>query len=197
MTKLKFIFELHDKLSHLPQDEVEERINFYSEMIEDRMEEGLSEEEAVAAIGSVEKIAEEIEAEISGAKTLSEKVKPKRRLKAWEITLLALGSPVWLALLIAAAAVILSIYISILAVIVSLWAVFSALAASAVGICGGGIVFICLGHAPSGIAMIGAGLVCAGLSVISFFGCMAATKGIVNFTKFALKKLFAKKEGVK
>lgn len=197
MTKLKFILALHDRLSHLPQNEVEERLSFYSEMIEDRMEEGIPEEEAVAAVGSVEGIAEEIEAEISGAKDVLEKSKPKRRLKAWEIVLLALGSPVWLSLLIAAAAVILSIYISILAVIVSLWAVFSALAASAVGICGGGIVFICLGHAPSGIAMIGAGLVCAGLSILSFFGCMAATKGMVNLTKLVLKKCLSKKEGVK
>ena len=53
MTKLQFLLALHDKLTGLPRDEVEERLNFYSEMIEDRMEDGLSEEEAVAAIGSV------------------------------------------------------------------------------------------------------------------------------------------------
>ena len=49
MTKLKFLFELRDRLEGLPYDEVEERLNFYSEMIEDRMEEGLSEEEAAKA----------------------------------------------------------------------------------------------------------------------------------------------------
>lgn len=194
MTKLKFILTLHDKLSHLPQSEVEERLNFYSEMIEDRIEEGMSEDEAVAAVGSLEDIAEQIEAEISGAKTPSEKVKPKRHLKAWEITLLVLGSPVWASLLIAAFAVILSLYISLWAVLISLWAVFSALAVSAVGICIVGVAFICLGHAASGIAMIGAGFVCTGLSVFTFFGCIAATKGTVNLTKLAFKSSFAKKE---
>ena len=57
MTKLKFLLSLHDKLSDLPQNEVEERLSFYSEMIEDRMEEGVSEEEAVSARGSVDEIA--------------------------------------------------------------------------------------------------------------------------------------------
>ena len=43
MTKLDFLMQLHSKLEKLPQDELEERLNFYSEMIDDRMEEGLSE----------------------------------------------------------------------------------------------------------------------------------------------------------
>lgn len=39
MTKLQFLMALHEKLSGLPREE--ERLSFYSEMIEDRMEEGL------------------------------------------------------------------------------------------------------------------------------------------------------------
>ena len=46
MTKLSFLFSLREKLSALPTEEAEERLRSYSEMIEDRMEEGLSEEEA-------------------------------------------------------------------------------------------------------------------------------------------------------
>ncbi|MBR4295688.1 MAG: DUF1700 domain-containing protein, partial [Clostridia bacterium] len=82
MTKLKFIMSLHDKLSGLPQKEIEERLNFYSEMIEDRMEEGLSEEEAVAAIGSVDEIAEQIVADTPLSKIAKEKIKLTRRLGA-------------------------------------------------------------------------------------------------------------------
>jgi uncharacterized membrane protein len=41
MTKLQFLMALHEKMSGLPREEVEERLEFYSEMIEDRMEEGL------------------------------------------------------------------------------------------------------------------------------------------------------------
>ena len=60
MTKLEFALELTGPLSFLPWEETEERVNFYSEMIDDRMEEGFSEEEAVAQIGSVEEIAAQI-----------------------------------------------------------------------------------------------------------------------------------------
>ena len=119
MTKIKFLLELHEKLSGLPQDEVEERLNFYSEMIEDRIEEGLLEEEAVAAVGSVDEIAAQIIADIPLVKIAKEKMKPKRQLKAWEIVLLVLGSPIWFSLIVAAFSVILSLYVLLWAVIIN------------------------------------------------------------------------------
>ena len=54
MNKQEFVERLRKGLSGLPQDDIEERLTFYSEMIDDRMEEGLSEEEAVGEIGSVD-----------------------------------------------------------------------------------------------------------------------------------------------
>ena len=39
MTKQEFLAELRRGLSGLPQNDIEERLNFYSEMIDDRMEE--------------------------------------------------------------------------------------------------------------------------------------------------------------
>ena len=50
MNKQEFLKNLRVSLSNLPQEEIEERIIFYSEMIDDRIEEGLSEEEAKAMI---------------------------------------------------------------------------------------------------------------------------------------------------
>ena len=80
MTKLQFLLSLHNKLSGLPQNEIEERLNFYSEMIEDRIEDGLSEEEAVSEIGTVDEIAEQIVSDIPLTKIAKEKIKPKRRI---------------------------------------------------------------------------------------------------------------------
>ena len=65
-------------------------------MIDDRMEEGLAEEEAVSSFGTPEEIADQILSEIPLSRLVRERVKPKRALKAWEIVLLVLGSPVWL-----------------------------------------------------------------------------------------------------
>lgn len=191
MTKLSFLLALNDKLSGLPRKEVEERLRFYSEMIEDRMEEGLTEEEAVAAVGRIDEITEQIEAEIPAEK------KPVKHFKAWEIVLLALGSPLWFSLLIAAASVVLSLYVVLWSLVASAWSVFVSLIS-----CGfAGVVFgigmIVGKFALPGVAMIGAGMVLAGLSVFAFWGCMEATKGTVKLTALiskGIKKRFAGKE---
>ena len=60
MDKAQFLEELKRRLSGLPQSELEERLLFYSEMIDDRVEDGLTEEEAVAGIGSVDALVEQI-----------------------------------------------------------------------------------------------------------------------------------------
>ena len=60
MTKQEFISELRDKLSRFPKQEVEERLDFYSEMIDDRIEDGLTEEAAISDLGTSDEIAAQI-----------------------------------------------------------------------------------------------------------------------------------------
>lgn len=197
MSKQEFLAQLRKGLYGLPQDDIEERLTFYSEMIEDRIEEGLSEEEAVSAVGPVDEIVAQVVADIPLTKIAKEKIKPKRRLKAWEIVLLALGSPIWLSLGIAAAAVILSLYVSLWSVIISLWAVFGSLIGCSFGSMVAGLILTCSGNVLTGIAMISAGIVCAGLSIFMFYGCKAATKEILTLTKKIavwVKNCFIKKE---
>ena len=63
MNKEEFLSELRTKLSGLPQEDIEERISFYSEMIDDRIDEGMDEEAAVAAVGHLDDIEARIHAE--------------------------------------------------------------------------------------------------------------------------------------
>ena len=44
MDKQAFLNRLREGLNGLPQDDIAERLNFYSEMIDDRVENGMSEE---------------------------------------------------------------------------------------------------------------------------------------------------------
>lgn len=180
MSKQEFLEQLRKGLSGLPQSDAEERLTFYSEMIDDRIEEGISEEEAVLAVGTVDEIVAQIIADIPLAK---QRIKSKRRLKAWEIVLLALGCPIWLSLGIAAIAVIASLYISLWAVIISLWAVFVLVTGCSFGSIASGVIFLCNQNVSTGIAMIGVGIICAGLCIFMFYGCRAATKGILILTK--------------
>ena len=197
MTKLEFIFSLRDKLSGLPEDEVRDRIGFYIEIIEDRIEEGVSEENAVADMGSVDDIAAQILSEVPLVKIVKEKIKPKRSLSAWEIVLIILGFPVWFPLLVAVFAIVISLYAVIWSLIISLWAVGASLFACFIGGILGGLIFIIGGNTPSGLATISAGLVCAGLAIFMTYGCCKATRGAVTLTKkiaLGIKRLFVKKE---
>ena len=197
MTKTEFISELRSKLSGLPKKEIEERLNFYSEIIDDQMEEGISEQDAVLSIGNVEEIAEQIVSDTPLSKIIKESAAQKRHFKVWEIVLLVLGSPVWLSLLIAALAVIFSVYVSLWAVIISFWSVFISVTATGFGGVLGGIILILFGKQISGIALIGASVVCAGISIFIFMGCRFTTKLIIHLTRkllLKIKNFFIKKE---
>lgn len=197
MNKEAFILALGERLSELPWDEVDERLNFYLEMIDDRMEEGLSEEEAVAAVGSVDEIVSQILADIPLSTLMRKKLKPKHRLGTGATVLLILGSPVWLPLLIAGAAVVLSLYIALWAVVISLWAVFVSLLGCALGCLVAGIALAAKSDAVTGLALAGFGLICAGLSIFAFFGCKAVTIGTAQIARhffIGIKKRLAGKE---
>jgi len=196
MNKVEFIFGLYEKLGGVPHEEIDDRVSFYLEMIDDRVEEGLSEEDAVSAIGSVDEIAEQIVADIPMSRLVKEKIRPKKKLKAWEVILLALGSPVWLPLLMAAFAVVLSLYISLWSIVISLWAVFVSFAECALGGAAACIVFLLSGNVRPGIAVLGAGIVCAGLAILMFYVCRAVTRGTVLLAKKCageIKKCFIKR----
>lgn len=199
MSKQEFLTNLRSKLKGLPEQDINRSLEFYSEMIDERIEEGVLEEDAVSDIGEVDEIASQILADTPITKLIKEKIKTKRKISVFEIVLLILGSPIWLSLLIAAFAVIISLYVSLWAIIISFWAVFVSLIACAIGGIVSGIALACFSDKISGLATIGAGIVLGGLSIFAFFGCKAATKGAVFLTKkFALwiKKCFVKKEEV-
>ena len=197
MSKQEFLQQLRNGLNGLPKEEIEERITFYSEMIDDRMEDGLSEEDAVAQIGPVDEIVSQIVGDIPLTKYIKEKITPKRKLSTWEIVLLVLGSPIWLSLLVALASAVFLVYMALWAVVISLWAVFGAFVACGFSGVIAGIGYIIGGHGLSGIVVIGAGFICAGLSIFLLYGCKAATNGIITILKKFLlwiKRRFIKKE---
>ena len=183
MSKQEFLQRLKNALAGLPQEDIEERVSFYNEMIDDRMEDGLTEAEAVAEIGAVEEISAQIVAETPFPKLVKEKIRRKQGLRVWEIILLVLGSPIWLSLLIAVFAVIFSAYIVFWSLIISLWAVEVSFLVSAFASVIMGIVFAFKGNGAFGIALVSAGILLAGLSVFLFFGCREASRGILILTK--------------
>ncbi len=196
MNKTEFMFELGRALEGLPKDDIIEKLSFYEEMIADRMEEGESEEEAVAAIGDVSKIAIEIIDEIPLTKIVKEKVKPKRKIRAWEIVLLVAGSPLWIVLGVAALAIIISLYAVLWALVACAWSSFGMFAGCAIGGVVGGVIIAVFKNTVGGGVLIAGGLVCAGLAILSFLGSLEATVGVAKLAKtivLGIKKMFMKK----
>ncbi len=203
MTKQEFLTQLQSGLSVLTETDAQERLNFYSEMIDDRIEEGLSEEDAVAQIGDVEKIVASILAEIpqrasekqEASETITKVEKPthkaetppkkqKKGMETWQILLLILGFPLWLPLLAVAFSLVITLIAVLWSVVATLWgALFVTLAACGIGLTLNGLGCMIAGQWIVGAAVLGAGLACAGLAIFAFFGCIYTTKGAAWLTK--------------
>ena len=185
MDKLDFLMQLENLLHQLTKADRQRSIDYYGEIIDDRMEDGLSEEEAVAAVGTAEEVAQSILAETPVPVEIKT---AKRRLQWWEIVLLILGSPIWVALLVSVLAVLFSVWVSLWTVVISLYATAVALGASAIGCMFGSFFMIDTGNG-SFLAAWGAALVCAGLCVLLWLLSNLAAKGMVKLTKLTLKGL--------
>lgn len=172
MTKKEFMKGLKKKMSGLAAEERKERLSFYSEMIDDRMEEGMSEEEAVAAVGSAEGIVPEEE---------------HRKSNGLMIALAIVGFPIWMPLLSAAFSVVISLYAVVWSLVVALWAIEVSLAASAFGfvLCAG--VFAWQGFGIQAALVVGAGIFCAGVAIFGAFGCKGATVGAARLSVIPVK----------
>lgn len=197
MDKLDFLLALSNRLDVLSDADQRASLDYYSEILDDLMETGMSETDAVASLGSVDAIAEEILMDIPLPKLVKAKMKKSRRLSGLEITLLAVGFPIWFPIATTLLAVIFSVYISLWAVVVSLYAADLSFAVATPAGLAASILLFCTGQPMGGLLFLGAALVCAGLSILLFFGCNAAAKGVWRLGKLTLrgiKACFVKKE---
>ena len=121
MKKKQFLKQLKSSLSRLPAGEKRERLDFYSEIIDDKIEEGMTEEEALKDVGSVNEIAVKI---LNENKLLTKvEKKEKRPLTAGEKVVMIIGAPLWIPIAIACAAIIFSGYVVAYALLLTLWAI--------------------------------------------------------------------------
>lgn len=171
MTKQEFLKRLQDGLSGLPQSDIEDQLRFYSEMIDDRIEDGLSEEESVRLTGDPQEIAQRIIRETPISRLVKEKVRNRAPLGTLAIVLLVLGFPLWFPMVITFFAVLFSIF-------VAMWATNFALAVSAPALLFGSISLFIKGNITQGFLAIGGAMVTAGLAILLFFAFKAITKAV-------------------
>ncbi len=189
MDKKEYLRELADALGSLPKKEIENSVGFYSEMIDDRIESGMSEAEAIKDLGAPTDAAREIRMNMplpTLIRSEYKKRKPKRSLRVSEILLIVLGSPIWISLLAVAFSLLLSVYIVIWSLYISLWAADITLFGS--GIAGIITFFSSLIASPAyAFLQLGVGLFALGLCIPMFFICVKSFRYFVKFNVQIIK----------
>ena len=196
MRKQDFIKELRLNLSFLPKEEIDDRISFYSELIDDKIEEGVKEEDAIKSIGNINEIIDQIINDMPLSKIAKDKIKPKRKLSGLEITLIIVGSPIWLSILLSLIAVLFSLYIIGWSIVISIWAILISLIAVLVA----GIVLTIISLFSNiyivALSYLGATLVILGLTILMHYVCKIITKLYIKITKLivlSIKKKMLKR----
>ena len=119
MNKQEYLAQLRAALACLPEGEIEESVAFYTEMIDDRVADGLTEEEATAQLDDPKAAARAIIADLPVVPRTVVRTKQRNRALYW--TLVILGSPLWLTLLLAAGMLVLAGLLTIWCLILGLW----------------------------------------------------------------------------
>ena len=187
MTKQVFLSSLEEKLQGLPKQDIDERLSFYSEMIDDRIDEGKSEEEAVDELGDIDKIVEEIAKETSLVKLVTHKIKPKRKLRVWEIILIAVGFPLWFPLLITAFVLALVAYLLIWILVIVCYVTEISLVVTSIG---SSIAFaLLLAQGNMQMIYIAVSILAAGGAILFAFACYGSTKATLKLSKTIITKI--------
>ncbi|MCI9575869.1 MAG: DUF1700 domain-containing protein [Clostridiales bacterium] len=198
MNKLQFLDELEKRLSKLSDIERKKSLGYYAEMIDDRIEDGMSEEEAVEALGNIDEIVKTILLDTSFPTLVKAKIKRKPGSKIYHDLLIILGFPFWFPILVSLLLLALSVYILIWTCIITLWTTVASL------ILGGlfATVFSCYqfpSNLASGLFFFGSSVCCIGLGIFAFWGTKFLSKKLVQatvlFTYFIKSLLIKKKEG--
>ncbi len=190
MNKQDFLKVLASRIQILPAAEQVKSLEYYEEMIQDGMEAGKSEEEAVEALGSIEDITQEILINAPIASLVKSRTFAKKRSKG-EIALLILGAPLWLPLLLSAAAIVLSVYLLVWTLAAVLFAIVLSFGASALITMAGAVFNLTHGRMLQAVFLIGASSLLVGLAFLTFVLSRIFALWLVRITIRCMRKIKA------
>lgn len=194
MKKNQFLTELRNSLNGLPKESIEDRVSFYDEMIQDKIEDGKSEEEAVAEIGTIKDVSRQIIGDTPLMEIVKERTKQRKPASAGLILIIVLGFPLWFPLLITLFVLVLVGYILLwTGVLVSYVVELSLGVASIASLV---MLFIKMFGGNFSMFYLGSFILGVGLAILLWFGCIGITKGTAILSKnifIGIKSLFIKK----
>lgn len=186
MTKQEFLNRIGALLSCLPQEQVHEAQAFYTEAIDDRMEEGMSEAEAVASLGDPAHIAEEIIDDLPVVPRAAAKTRRKSSLLFWIIVIL--GSPAWVPLGAAFFIVVACIYAVVWVLAGCIWLIAAVSCALSPIFWIFSLSGAMAGQLPFACSFLGMGLVALGLGLLIGAAALAASATHARLSAWWLHK---------
>ncbi len=210
MNKERFADILRSGLTGLPQSEIDRYVEYYLEMINDRIDEGMTEEEAVQAVGNPEDIAAQIRKErgvgatVTGevqrfADKLKNAVGYKGKLEPWHILVIILiivfivpvGVPV-IGVGFAGISVIFAVAAAVFGVLIAIFAALLGIMAAGVGLCVTSIFLMADGLVFKGLFMLGAGLFMTGIASLLWRAAISLVELIVSAIKKGVNSISSK-----
>ena len=181
MTKSEYLEELRSRLTAASVTNIDSRIDYYSEMIDDRIEDGMTEEDAIASMESIDSIVEAFQLEKPVATLVKEKVRKSTEIASqnghlaiW-IVLAILGSPLWIPLLIIAFSIVMVIAVVLFVLILTVFIILLSIGCAAVAC----IIapFFAVNYTTGGLlGSIGGALVCTGIVILLWNPVLAVCK---------------------
>ena len=192
MTRQGFFQDLAQALTGLPAAERGQVISYYGELIADAMEDGLSEEEAVARLGPLQDLVREV-METHRSVSLPVPGRPRKHgLGFWAAVILT--APLWGLLMLLLLGTLLLLCLSLLLVPLSFG--FAALVAWAAGLYSIlGSPFLMIGDGPAlSLIQLGAGVAAVGVGVLCAIVAVYTGKWVLRFTKWSMRKFFGSRK---
>ncbi len=197
MNRAEYLDEIKSKLLGLSESDIDKALEFYKEALDDRMEDGLSEEQAINAVGTADEVADQILMDTPLPKLVSATVKPKRAMRAWEIVLLILGAPLWIPLVITVFALALTVVCVIFSLIIAVVAIVFAFIVGGLAALIAGLVGFIAGDGIVALAKFGAALIMIGAGALLFLPCKSLVLWLIElcgrFFKW-IKKQFVRRK---
>ena len=162
MKKSEFLNLLQLSLKGFPKDDIAKTIQYWDEMISDKVEDGMKEEDVIKDL-SIEEIVGNTLSAIPLKKLIKEKTK---NTKGWKIAFWISTFYIWVPILISIIAAIFSVYVSLWAGVVSLGAGGIACVVSGPVAILTGLVKMLTISFPFGALMCGLGITAIGLGIL-------------------------------
>jgi uncharacterized membrane protein len=205
MNKSEFLSELKRKISDMPYNDVEKTIQYYGEIIDDRIEAGEKEEDVIASLGSIDDISKNLHVDQPMGTIIRQKIEQAKTKVSHDSTtqilliiVAILTFPFWFPIITTVLSLFFTFYIVIWSLVIAVGAITIASLVSGIALLICSPAAFVMG-ASNGLLFVGAGILLLGLSIFMIYATYYSAKGAVKLGGAFLrgvKSLFVSK-GVK